>query len=80
MLNRDEDWSKDTRNLDALFILAAINALHGQYRAALKCIDRLEKADPLYPGLWGLKIKTYELMGDAETAARLRREWRDENK
>ncbi len=70
MKHDDEELRIDHRNLDALFVLAALNALHGQYRAALRCINRLEEIDPAHPGLVGLKAKICDLMGDTKTAAR----------
>jgi len=54
---------------DYLFTLAAINAAHRQYKRALEFLRTLEEADPNYPGLWRLRAKVYELMGDVENAA-----------
>jgi len=64
-----DKFSSERNDSDILFTMAAINAIHRQFLKALKCIQSLEKIDPEYPGLWRLKAKIYELMGDAETAA-----------
>jgi len=57
-----------------------LNAVHGQYRAAMKCLNRLEQLDPAHPGLLGLKAKICEMMGDAKTAERYRALMREESK
>lgn len=57
-------------NTDVLFTLAAISAIHRRYESAIKYILKLETVDPRYPGLWRLKSKIYELMGDALNAAK----------
>jgi len=65
----EERLKTEPNNADILFTLAAINAVHGQYGKAIKRILKLETIDSKYPGLWRLKDRIYELMGDVETAA-----------
>ncbi len=57
------------KNPDVLFTIAAVNMANGQYHKALQCIKELEELDPEYPGLWRLRAKVYELMGNPEMAS-----------
>ncbi len=56
----------DERDVDALFALAASEAVLGGAAVAVTLLDRLEALDANYPGLWDLKSKLYATLGDAE--------------
>ena len=50
---------------DALFALAAAEAVLGSAAVAIELLDRLQARDENYPGLWDLKAKLYAGLGDA---------------
>ncbi|HEX9340736.1 MAG TPA: hypothetical protein VF992_06140 [Thermoplasmata archaeon] len=57
---------RDERDADALFALAASEAILGGAAVAVTLLDRLEALDSNYPGLWDLKAKLYASLGDAQ--------------
>lgn len=65
----DDRLKENERDPDAIFTFVALRTLQGRYEEALEWMRVLEEVAPKYPGIWRLKAKIYELMGDAETAA-----------
>src|SRR2546426_3824990 len=61
--------SKDT---DALFAMAAAQATLDDPRGGLQALDRLAELDPTYPGLWVLKTKLHDRLGEADRARQSR--------
>jgi tetratricopeptide (TPR) repeat protein len=62
ILELDED---DT---DALFTLGAYLLLDGKVEKALETLNRLTLLDPTYPGLWWVKARVFEKLGNAKAA------------
>ncbi len=60
----EERLRLNERDADALFALAATEAILGGAAVAVTLLDRVEAIDPNYPGLWGLKAKLYATLGD----------------
>ncbi len=56
---------------DALFAMAAFDAVSGDPQTALETLHKLSRIDMEYPGLWWLKAKVFEMLGmrDAAEAA-----------
>ncbi len=59
----------DPADADALFVLAASRAAGGRYSEALVLVERLLKVSNDYPGVWLLKRKVHESLGDPVGAA-----------
>lgn len=59
----------DPEDPDALFALAAYLGSGHQLKEAIGLLNDLEKIAPDYPGLWLLKARIYEEMGDKRLAA-----------
>lgn len=59
---------RDERDRDALFTLGAYLALQGQEPEALELLNELSKLDPAYPGLWWLKARVFQQMGNEKAA------------
>lgn len=53
---------------DALFAMAAFDAVSGDPQAALETLHKLSRIDMEYPGLWWLKARVFELLGMREAA------------
>ncbi|HII39843.1 MAG TPA: hypothetical protein HA326_01330, partial [Thermoplasmata archaeon] len=62
----------DSEDRDALFTLAAAQAVADDPRAAVRTLERLETIDPDYPGLWAFEMKLFARLGDAERWKRSR--------
>ncbi len=60
-----ERLRRDPEDADALFALAAAEAVLGSAAVAIELLDRLQALDDRYPGLWDLKAKLYAGLGDA---------------
>ncbi len=65
----DERRQANDKDPDVLFTYAALRTIQGKFTEAIEWLHQLEDVEPRYPGMWRLKAKIYELMGDAETAA-----------
>ncbi len=60
----EESLKEDPWNLDALFTKAAAQARLKEYEAAVQTLNELTKHDPRYPGMWMLKAKLFDRLGD----------------
>ncbi len=58
----------DETDADALFAMAAFDAVSGDPQAALEILHKLSKVDGNYPGLWWLKARVFEMLGMREAA------------
>ena len=72
--------AENAQDVDALFVLAAIQARAGRLAEGLTILDHVLRLDPTYPGAWRFKALLHRMKGedDAERAARERAEGRDE--
>ncbi|MFQ5987126.1 MAG: tetratricopeptide repeat protein [Thermoplasmata archaeon] len=59
---------RNERDRDALFTLGAYHALRGQHPEAMEVLNELSKLDPEYPGLWWLKARVFQHMGNEKAA------------
>jgi cytochrome c-type biogenesis protein CcmH/NrfG len=57
---------KDADNVDALFVLAALQAQDGHLAEGLTILDRVLRLDPAYPGGWRFKAKLHRMRGEGE--------------
>ncbi len=64
----DQRLASDPGDVDALFAKATYLAMRKQYDEATKALDEITRLSPYYPGVWHLKAKVYELMGDKAMA------------
>lgn len=64
----DRRLSMDPGDVDALFAKATYLAMRKQYDEATHALDEITRLSPYYPGVWHLKAKVYELMGDKAMA------------
>lgn len=64
----DQRLASDPGDVDALFAKATYLAMRKQYDDATKALDEITRLSPYYPGVWHLKAKVYELMGDKAMA------------
>ncbi len=64
----DDRLAANPADMDALFSKATYLAMRKQYREAMQALDEITRLDPYYPGVWHLKTKVYELMGNREMA------------
>ncbi len=60
----EEKLKEDPKDLDALFTKAAALARMKEYDPAIGVLNELTKHDPRYPGIWMLKAKIYDRLGD----------------
>ncbi len=60
----EERLSGSPEDLDALFTKAAAQARLKEYDAALKTLNELTRMQPAYPGMWMLKAKLFDQVGD----------------
>ena len=63
----------DPNDLDALLVVGTTLLAQGQADPALECFHRITRASPTYPGIWRLKAKAFEALGDPKNAERCRR-------
>ncbi len=56
------------RDLDALAAMGTYLLARGQADKALDCFHQITRAEPKYPGIWRLKAKAFEALGDATNA------------
>lgn len=65
ILNKTEEkLSATPEDLDALFTKAAAQARLKEYDAALHTLNELTRVQPAYPGMWMLKAKLFDQVGD----------------
>lgn len=64
----DRRLEADGQDQDALFAKATYLALRKGYSEAIDLLNALTHLNPRYPGVWYLKAKIYELMGDMRMA------------
>lgn len=57
----------------ALVVLAVILLYRGHADKALECLHRVTRSNPRYPGIWFIKAKAFEALGDPRSAALCRR-------
>lgn len=55
---------EDPTDVDALFTKAAALARMRKYEVAVQTLNELTKLEPTYPGLWMLKAKLFDRLGD----------------
>ena len=68
---------RDPDDLDALETAGAWLLAHDRADKALECFHRITRLDPSYPGIWRLKARAFEALGDAESAALCRQRGAD---
>ncbi len=56
------------RDRDALFTVGAHLAVAGEAEEALEFLNKLTMLDPHYPGLWWVKARVFEALGNAQAA------------
>ncbi len=64
----DKRLASDPKDVDALFAKATYMAMRGLHDDAMRVLDEVTRLSPYYPGVWHLKAKVYEMMGDQEKA------------
>jgi len=68
---------ENPRDLDALEAVGAYFLAHDKADEALECFHRITRIDSAYPGIWRLKAKAFEAVGDRESADQCRRRGAD---
>ncbi len=68
---------QNPRDLDALEAVGAYFLAHDKADEALECFHRITRIDPAYPGIWRLKAKAFEAVGDRDSADQCRRRGAD---
>ncbi len=56
------------RDRDALFTVGAHLAAAGKAQEAIETLNKLTMLDPHYPGLWWVKARVFEALGNAQAA------------
>ncbi|MEE9164484.1 MAG: tetratricopeptide repeat protein [Thermoplasmata archaeon] len=75
-----EALEANERDRDALFTVGAMLAASGETSEALEVLNRLSMLDPSYPGLWWVKSRVFENMGNSQAAeAAMVRAMRDDD-
>lgn len=59
-------------DLDGLEALGVWHLARGEPEKALECFHAITRRDAQYPGIWRLKAKAFDTLGDAANAARCR--------
>lgn len=77
-LERRADFARarlqeDEEDRDALFTLGAYLAIKGQHQEALEALNKLGLLEREYPGLWWLRARVLQLMGNWEAASVVRK-------
>lgn len=64
--------AENAQDVDALFVLAAIQARDGRVSEGLTILDHVLRLDPGYPGAWMFKATLHRMRGEdeAERSAR----------
>lgn len=81
----DEDFMRalqqrvraDPGDLDALAALGVWLLQRDQADKALECFHRVTRKDPAYPGIWRLKARAFEALGDQKSAEACRKRGSD---
>jgi len=58
--------SKNSDDVDALFVLAAIRVRGGKVAEGITILDQVLRIDPKYPGAWRFKATLHRMQGQAE--------------
>ncbi|HYU06499.1 MAG TPA: tetratricopeptide repeat protein [Thermoplasmata archaeon] len=63
--------SKNSDDVDALFVLAAIRVRGGKVAEGITILNQVLRIDPKYPGAWRFKATLHRMQGqdDAERSA-----------
>ncbi len=61
------------RDWDALAAVGTYLLARDEADKALDCFHRITRENPKYPGIWRLKAKAFEALGDAKSADACRR-------
>ncbi len=69
----EERLGADPEDADALFVLAASRAVSGLFADAARLLNRLVRLRADYPGVWMLKNRVHEALGEPLVAAACRR-------
>lgn len=69
----DTRLDKNAKDVDALFAKATYLAMRGEHEDAIRSLDEVTRLSPYYPGVWHLKAKVYEMMGETAKAEQARR-------
>ncbi len=71
--------ASNERDRDALFTVGAHLAAGGEAQEAIEILNKLTLLDPHYPGLWWVKARVFEALGNAQAAeAAMMRAMQDE--
>ena len=65
------------QDLDALEAVGAWFLAHERADKALECFHRITRSEPMYPGIWRLKARAFEALGDPLNADFCRRRGSD---
>lgn len=67
----------DPQDADALTALGSLLLQRGDAQKALECFNRVTRQNPAYPGIWRLKARAFEALGDAASAEACRKRGAD---
>ena len=59
--------SKNSDDVDALFVLAAIRVRGGKVAEGITILDHVLRIDPKYPGAWRFKATLHRMQGEADS-------------
>lgn len=65
------------RDPDALTALGSLLLQRDQPDKALECFHRVTRLDPAYPGIWRLKARAFDALGDTKSAEACRKRGSD---
>jgi Tfp pilus assembly protein PilF len=57
---------ENAQDVDALFVLAALNARDGLVAEGITVLDHVLMLDPAYPGAWRFKATLHRMRGENE--------------
>jgi len=57
---------ENAHDLDALFVLAALNARDGLVAEGITVLNEVLRLDPAYPGAWRFKATLHRMRGENE--------------
>jgi len=69
-----EALAKNSQDVDALFVLAALRVQDGHADEGLVILERVLRLDPDYPGAWFFKEKLHRMRGETGQADSARRQ------
>ena len=73
-LARLREYPDDT---DALLVIGSWHLLSGRPEKALEYLNRVTQLEPKYPGVWRVKAKAFDALGDKTNAEACRRRGSD---